>query len=83
MADDIHQLLAELGIGKYANAFAENEIDLDAARYLSDDDLKELGLPMGPRRKFAAAIERLSPEPYWQSDAEVQPEIATTSFGHG
>ena len=60
MVGDIHQLLEELGLGKYADVFAENEIDLEAARYLSDDDLKELGLPMGPRLKFAAAIGRLA-----------------------
>lgn len=60
MADDIEQLLAELELEKYSNAFSENEIDLSAAVYLTEDDLKELGLPMGPRRKFAAAIERIS-----------------------
>ena len=52
MAIEIHQWLQDLGLGKYVDVFAENEIDLDAAHYLSDDDLKELGLPMGPRRKI-------------------------------
>jgi len=56
---DIRQWLDRLGLGKYADVFAENEIDIDAARYLSDGDLNELGLPMGPRRKFLAAIEHL------------------------
>lgn len=59
MAIEIHQWLEELGLGKYVDVFAENEIDLDAARHLSDDDLKELGLALGPRRKFAAAIGNL------------------------
>ena len=56
MADDIDRLLDELGLGKYAQVFAENEVDVDAALHLSDDDLKDMGLPLGPRRKFAAAI---------------------------
>lgn len=59
LAIDIRQWLEELGLGKYVGVFVENEIDLDAAHYLSDDDLKELGLPMGPRRKIAAAIGKL------------------------
>jgi len=53
---DIAEWLSSLGLGKYATAFAENEIDLEAARHLTDDDLKELGLPMGPRRKVLAGI---------------------------
>ena len=40
--------------------YSKGRFDLEAASYLSDDDLKELGLPMGPRRKFAAAIGRLA-----------------------
>ncbi len=35
------------------------QIDLEAARTLSDLDLKELGLPLGPRSKLRAAIQTL------------------------
>lgn len=59
MASEISQWLEKLDLSKYTDVFAENEIDLDAARHLSDDDLKELGLPMGPRRRVLAAIEQL------------------------
>ena len=50
MGDDITQWLEELGLGQYAQAFAENDIDLRALPHLSDDDLKELGLSLGHRR---------------------------------
>src|SRR5215813_14227812 len=56
---DIAEWLSSLGLGKYATTFAENEIDLEATRHLTDDDLKELGLPMGPRRKILAGIAAL------------------------
>ena len=56
---DIAEWLSNLGLGKYATTFAENEIDLEAARQLTDDDLRELGLPMGPRRKILAGITAL------------------------
>src|SRR4029450_13018954 len=48
--------LTRLGLEKYVRVFTENEIDLDALRHLSEHDLKELGLPVGPRRKVLAAI---------------------------
>ena len=50
MADDIARWLEGLGLGQYAQAFAENDIDLRALPHLSDDDLKELGLSLGHRR---------------------------------
>ena len=57
MAIDIEQWLDNLGLSKYADVFAENEIDLDAVGLLSEEDFKELGLPMGPRRKLLAAVD--------------------------
>ena len=59
---DIAPWLARLGLDKYIDAFTANEVDLDALRHLSEDDLKELGLPLGPRRKIMAAITSLDEE---------------------
>jgi class 3 adenylate cyclase len=56
---DTASWLARLGLTKYIDAFTKNEVDLDALRHLSDDDLKELGLPIGPRRKVLAAVATL------------------------
>lgn len=56
MAEDIGQWLEELGLGKFATVFAEAEITFDALPHLTQDDLKELGLPMGPRKIVSAAI---------------------------
>ena len=53
---DIASWLSRLGLDKYTDTFIANEIDRDALRHLSDNDLKELGLPIGPRRKILAAI---------------------------
>ena len=39
MADDIASWLAELGLGKYAKIFSENEITFDALPHLTQDDL--------------------------------------------
>src|SRR5262249_34676193 len=36
--------------------FAENEIDVTVLRHLTDQDLREIGVPLGHRRKILAAI---------------------------
>ena len=56
MAREIVDWLEGLGLARYAEVFLENEIDLDTLAHLRDADLRELGLPMGPRRKLLVAI---------------------------
>src|SRR5262245_48254477 len=56
---DIARWLSGLGLGKYAPVFAENEIDSDALPHLTEEHLKELGLPLGARVKVIAEIKRL------------------------
>ena len=60
MSDDIMHWLAGLGLGKYLDVFVENEISMASLRHLTEDDFKELGLPMGPRKVLAAAIANLA-----------------------
>ncbi len=59
MAKDITGWLEGLGLGKYAKTFAENEITLAALPYLTDDDLKDVGVSLGARRIILAAIAEL------------------------
>jgi len=59
---DLAQWVAELGLGQYAAAFAENEIDFDVLGQLSDADLKELGVSsLGNRKRLLAAIAARTP----------------------
>ncbi|MCG8689736.1 MAG: AAA family ATPase [Minwuiales bacterium] len=60
-SDEIAGWLEELGLGQYAELFAANDIDLRALTYLSDDDLKELGVSLGHRRLMLGAIGTLKP----------------------
>src|SRR6202166_3549663 len=48
--------LQKLGLGKYAQTFAENEIDVSVLPHLTDHDLKDIGVPLGTRRKTLDAI---------------------------
>jgi len=60
---DIAFWLKGLGLERYADAFAANEIDLDTLPELTEGDLKELGLPIGPRRRILNAILALGTAP--------------------
>jgi len=63
MSQKVTSWLEELGLGQYADAFQENELDLDQLVDLSNEDLKDLGVTiMGHRKKLFRAIETLSLE---------------------
>jgi predicted ATPase/class 3 adenylate cyclase len=59
---DIAEWLASLDLGEYAQRFAENAIDLSVIRDLTENDLKELGVLLGHRRKMLRAITELQEE---------------------
>ena len=52
----IAEWLEKLGMSEYAQRFAENDIDVPVLRHLTDQDLKDLGMSLGHRRKLLAAI---------------------------
>jgi len=60
MAEDIAQWLNSLGLGQYAQAFADNGIDKEALPHLRDDDFERLGVLLGHMRRLQAGIENLS-----------------------
>ena len=49
---EISDWLEKLGMSEYAQRFAENDIDVSVLRDLTDQDLKELGVSLGHRRKM-------------------------------
>ncbi len=59
MADNIKRWLEDLDLVKYADAFIENEIELRDLSHITDDDLRELGLPLGPRKRIMGSIRAL------------------------
>src|SRR5262249_27353742 len=52
--------LEKLGLSEYTARFAENGIDISVLRYLTDQDLKDIGVLLGHRRKMLAAISELT-----------------------
>ena len=70
--------LEKLGLSEYAQRFTENGIDLAALPYLTDQDLKDIGVLLGHRRIMLAAIGKLTgavaatPEPTKQVEPKPQ-----------
>ena len=52
----IAEWLETLGMSEYAERFAENRIDLSVLPDLTDQDLKDLGVVLGDRRKILRAV---------------------------
>ncbi|XP_039119833.1 ankyrin repeat and SAM domain-containing protein 6-like [Dioscorea cayenensis subsp. rotundata] len=52
----IESLLQSLGLEKYLITFMAEEVDMMALKHMTDNDLKALGIPMGPRKKILLAL---------------------------
>jgi class 3 adenylate cyclase len=73
---DIAEWLQDLGLGQYAAAFAENEVDWQILSRLTSDDLKEIGVvAIGHRRRLLEAIAALA------NPQIVSPIVAPTAVG--
>ena len=48
--------LEKLGMPEYVQCFADNKIDVSVLPHLTDQDLKDIGVLLGHRRKMLRAI---------------------------
>jgi len=67
--------LTALGLGQYAERFADNDIDASILRDLTDEDLEKIGVSLGHRKRILRAIAALDEEalpagPRWRDEAE-------------
>ena len=67
---DIDGWLRGIGLEQYAQTFRDNAIDADVLCDLTDEHLRELGLPLGARLKLLRAVAALS-----TGQTPVSPEI--------
>jgi class 3 adenylate cyclase/tetratricopeptide (TPR) repeat protein len=71
---ELRQWLQTQGLGQYADAFEGEQLDLEALPHLTEENLKDLGLPLGHRIKLLAAIRGLA-----DSDARPAPRAAAAA----
>ena len=60
---DIAEWLRGLGLERYTQAFQDAEVTTEVLAELTEADLRELGLPLGPRKIVLKAIEALADPP--------------------
>ncbi len=84
---EIAEWLEKLGMSEYAKCFAENRIDFSVLPELTDQHLKDLGLPLGDRLKMLRAIRELSspvspppPQPEQRSQDTAERRQVTVMF---
>jgi len=53
---DISNWLESIGLGQYADLFAQNGVDLDVLPDLSEQELENLGVSLGHRKKLLKAL---------------------------
>ena len=80
--EQIAEWLAKLGMSEYAERFAENRIDFAVLPDLTDQDLKDIGVVLGDRRKILRAIARLDPAPE-AVVLELKPPVTLVCSGTG
>jgi class 3 adenylate cyclase len=59
LVQDLEDWLTSIGLSEYTRHFAEGRVDASIVRYLTNQDLKELGIPLGGRKRILRAIEEL------------------------
>ena len=75
---DIADWLQKLGLGQYAQRFAEDDIDIDVLNELTDQDFDRLSVSLGHRRRMIRAIRELGAKPV-AAVAEAEKPPPTTS----
>jgi class 3 adenylate cyclase/predicted ATPase len=78
---EIADWLGKVGLGQYAQAFAENDIDFSILPELTDADLEKIGVAsLGHRRKLLHAIAEIGNAPQSTSTAQAAPSTAAAAI---
>jgi class 3 adenylate cyclase/predicted ATPase len=75
---DIDGWLRGIGLEQHAQTFRDNAIDHDVLRDLTDDHLRELGLPLGARLKLLRAVAALTTSEQPSVSSEIKPTASQT-----
>ncbi|XP_026210013.1 LOW QUALITY PROTEIN: SEC23-interacting protein [Anabas testudineus] len=74
--EDISTVLEHLGLSEYKSTFDDEKIDIESFFMCTIEDLKEMGIPLGPRKKIAKFVkERVNKQATQEQKAEVKDVI--------
>ncbi|XP_059215534.1 SEC23-interacting protein [Centropristis striata] len=77
---DLSAMLEHLGLSEYKSTFDEEKIDEESFLMCTVEDLKEMGIPLGPRKKIAKFVkERVNKQAARQAAQEKKAEVKEVS----
>ncbi|XP_041645665.1 SEC23-interacting protein [Cheilinus undulatus] len=77
---DLSAILEHLGLSEYKSTFDDEKIDMESFLMCTIEDLKEMGIPLGPRKKIAKFVkERLNKQAASQASQEKKAEVKEAS----
>ncbi|KAG8435801.1 hypothetical protein GDO86_013661 [Hymenochirus boettgeri] len=53
----LHEALESLSLGEYSSVFEKEKMDTESLLMCTIEDLKEMGIPLGPRKKIAKFVQ--------------------------
>ncbi|XP_019722477.1 phospholipase DDHD2 isoform X3 [Hippocampus comes] len=75
--DTLEQALTRLGLQQYSPIFKAENLDLESLGLCQENDLKEIGIPLGPRKKILKYVRRK----YFSEDSKAG-HVARVQQGH-
>uniref|UniRef100_A0A8C9W119 DDHD domain containing 2 n=1 Tax=Scleropages formosus TaxID=113540 RepID=A0A8C9W119_SCLFO len=79
------EVLQRMGLEEHIDVFKKEQLDLESLALCSENDLKELGIPLGPRKKILSFMRRRTMlqfdpvayriEPMIVSDVDIEPML--------
>ncbi|KAF6725648.1 SEC23-interacting protein [Oryzias melastigma] len=78
--DDLAGVLQHLGLSEYKGTFDEEKIDIESFLMCTIEDLKEMGIPLGPRKKISKFVkERVNRQASQKKTEEVKDSQAAAT----
>ncbi|KAF7666885.1 hypothetical protein LDENG_00089870 [Lucifuga dentata] len=78
--EDLGAVLEHLGLSEYESTFNEEKIDVESFLMCTMEDLKEMGIPLGPRKKIAKFVkDRVNKQAARQAAQQKKAEVKEVS----
>ncbi|XP_059821791.1 phospholipase DDHD2-like [Hypanus sabinus] len=71
----LEEALKMHGLSEFQSVLEKERLDFDSLALCSDDELKDLGIPLGPRKKILSLAKKLAHAQEHREEPNVEPEV--------
>ncbi|XP_034775761.2 phospholipase DDHD2-like isoform X2 [Acipenser ruthenus] len=75
-AQSLDEALQKMGLSEYISVFRKEQLDMESLALCSENDLKEIGVPLGPRKKILSFMKKRA----LQQESSVKAQLQTDSL---